>query len=81
MRFREHRGSYDESMATQVWLANKEELIGYIKAQLGKYGLSFDHKKMSISRYHDGKDPRNDWDTHIVVLANYGVLGFTDGPI
>jgi hypothetical protein len=26
-------------------------------------------------------DPRNDWDTHIVTIKDWGVYGYTDGPV
>jgi len=31
--------------------------------------------------YQSSHDPRNGWDTYIVTIQGWGVIGFTDGPL
>jgi hypothetical protein len=70
MKFREHRGSYDGSMATTVEIDPTKEAIA-------KH-LGLPAKDIIVLRYVF--DARNGWDTHSVTNDS-GVLGFTDGPI
>ena len=28
-----------------------------------------------------GKDPRSGWDTYLVTIQDWGVYGYTDGPV
>jgi hypothetical protein len=34
-----------------------------------------------VEKYGHGIDTRIGWDTHIVMIPGWGVLGFTDGPL
>lgn len=80
MKFREHRGSLAESMETVVVLADHEALLDHIR-KLAEPWPTFppvSPETVHIKPY--GPDKRIDWDTHIVTLDGYGVLGFTDGP-
>lgn len=78
MLFREHRGLLEESMKTCVPLANsKEALAKYI----GEMDMFLDNREvtkemLTVKPY--GIDERNSWDTHIVELSGYGVVGFTN---
>jgi hypothetical protein len=80
-KFREHKGSLAESMATTVELNRKTDLIDKIKADLAEFehGLKINKKTVSITPY--AYDERIGWDSHIVRLKGYGVLGFTDGSV
>lgn len=73
MKFRFHRGSLDESLATTVEVDSLLELRRIIEKewQLGDESLS-------IESY--GYDERIGWDTHIVLWKNSPV-GFLDGPL
>lgn len=73
-KFRFHRGCYNESMQTVVEVADLQELIDHIKAEIPAVVRS----DFTISRYGETVDDRNGWDTHIVTATGYGVIGFTD---
>lgn len=78
MKFREHRGTLDDSMATVVDLPDREALIAHCWTLLGPFKHLFKEADLKVKPYC--MDQRIGWNTHIVTLANYGVLGFTDGP-
>lgn len=81
MKLREHRGSYEESMATVVDIEpSLEVLTEYIRQAFGERFLMKD-SWVHVDPYGGGMDHRNGWDTYIVWVENYGVFGFTDGPI
>jgi len=66
MKFRFHRGGFQESMDTTIEVKNMDELIDH---------LNLPHK---LTFQHCGLDSRNGWDTYYVV-ANDVVIGMTDG--
>jgi hypothetical protein len=81
MKFREHRGGLAESMETVVEVANRVELIIHLAHLMERYpGTVVDFQKIKIEPY-GGWDERIGWDTYIVTLEGYGVLGFTNGPL
>lgn len=88
MRFREHRGSLADSMETVVSFdQGRDALIRYCQLLLKPYGYEFDSSQFHVEPYGspDGRafrDSRVDppWDTHLVTIDGYGVMGFTDGP-
>lgn len=77
MKFREHRGGYHDSMETVVELPDRAALIEHIRGLLSPYEFHFEPADITVAPYF-GMDPRNGWDTHIVHLRRYGVIGFTD---
>lgn len=83
MKFREHRhGGYEDSMKTEVHIADRDELLVHLRALLEPWPAApvVNEETVSVVPYY-GRDPRNGWaDTHLVVLKNYGVMGFTDSP-
>jgi hypothetical protein len=81
MKFREHRGGLAESMQTVVEVADHAALLAHIRklAELWPTFPPVNEKTVQIKPY--GYDARIGWHTHIVTLDNYGVLGFTDGPV
>lgn len=52
---------------------------GHAQRLLAPYNFTFHPSDFKVVPY-SGVDSRNGWNTHIVHLAGYGVLGFTDGP-
>lgn len=77
-KFREHRGSLAESMKTVQEVKDKEELIEYLKKYLSYWDFK-DSFNLKVKPYW--KDKRINWDTHIVTIEGFGVVGFTDGPL
>lgn len=73
IRFREHRGSLEDSMATCVDVADMSELHARLFQVLG-----LPKGKVTVTPY--ARDERIDWlDTHVVHIEGYGVAGFTSG--
>ena len=77
-KFRFHRGGLSESMETTVSLSTKEELIRVIGNSLKEWG-DFNYNNLKIESY--GFDDRINWNSHIVTLDGWGVIGFTDKSI
>lgn len=79
-RFREHRGSLDDSMSTEKVLTSNsmDALVSYVKDILKTYPLDVDRSKVLVESY--SKDERNKgWsNTYIVSVKYYGVVGFTN---
>lgn len=81
-KFREHRGGYDDAMRTVIELADHPALVKHVRSLLSSFNLGFySSGEVHVTKYGYGIDPRNGWDTHIVTLDRYGVMGFTDGPV
>ncbi len=79
MKFREHRGGLEDSMATTVEIDGMDGLLSHIR-KLAEPWPTFPpvtSQTVHIEPY-GGVDQRTGWDTHIVTLDGYGVLGFTD---
>jgi hypothetical protein len=74
--FREHRGTLEDSMATVVTINNRDELVSHIADKLTPFGIDVKPEDVQVSPY--AKDERIDWDTYIVTLQGYGVVGFTN---
>jgi len=77
--FRQHRGSLADAMKTVTDLKDREALEQDIMSWWCA-GLLPDLADMWTESY-GGVDERIDWDTWVVHLPGYGVLGFTDGPL
>jgi hypothetical protein len=79
MLFREHRGSLDDAMKTCIPLPNtKEALVNHIKS-LNLFDDKSIHSGIVVAPY--GYDERIQWNTHIVTILGYGVIGFTNQNI
>lgn len=82
MKFREHRGGFAESMDTVVELPDRAALARHVNRLLSSFGnYDVGPEDLVVTQYVPGnsRDHRNGWeDVHIVTLADYGVLGFTD---
>jgi hypothetical protein len=77
MKFRQHKGGLEESMATVVELKNRDELTGYIRGLLYSWpSVKADAELISVELYEGNGDPRIGWkEVYIVTLEGYGVLG------
>ena len=76
-KFRWHRGGFTESMSTETEFETVTQLFECLQQEAQspiKHVLD-----VSIDRY-GGVDPRNGWDTHIVMVHGYPV-GFTDRQV
>lgn len=84
MKFREHKGGLDESMATCIDLADYDALLAHLKSLLRPWqgALQEDVTPESVRvELYSGADDRIGWkQTWMVTLRGYGVLGFTDMP-
>jgi hypothetical protein len=78
MKFREHRGGLDESLATTVELEpTKDALNAQLQQRYGEW-WKFNEDDVSVKPY--SFDVRIGWDTHIVCIKGAAV-GYTDGPL
>lgn len=72
MKYRQHKGGLSESMATV------RDIAATRQAMFDALGLDAT-ASLDVKPY--GYDSRIGWDTHIVTVEGYGVVGFTDGPV
>lgn len=79
-RARRHRGSIGNSMATAVPVTTLDQLVAIIQNDLAPYPAAPRVTTETIHVKPYGYDGRIGWNTHIVMVDNYGVWGFTDGP-
>jgi hypothetical protein len=88
LKFREHRSSLADSMATVVELKDRAALVNHVAGLLAPFNLGWDIKDieacLTVESYGCNGPPifdrRTGWHTYLVYLDGYGVLGFTDGP-
>lgn len=78
MKFREHRGSLADSMATEAEVADHATLVAHIAALFVDMPVTVTAEALHVAPY--AFDKRTGWNTHLVTLDDYGVVGFTDGP-
>jgi hypothetical protein len=79
MKFREHRRFLDEAMETVVEVADRAALVEHIRTLLEPWGRTVTDGDLVIAPY--AHDDRIGWDTYIVTIKGYGVIGFTNGPL
>lgn len=79
--FREHRGAYAESMATQVELADYHALLVHVAKLLQAWGPIPLGTRLNVEPYSkDDRDSR--WaDTFVVTVPGYGVVGFVNAEV
>lgn len=66
-------------MATVIELKDKAALLAHARTLLEPFGVEVNPEDLYLAPYfYDG---RTGWDTWIVKLKGYGVLGFTNGPL
>ena len=79
MKFREHRGDLSDSLTTTVEIDGWDDLVAHLKGVLAPFpSVTVTDDALHVEFY--AQDDRIDWNSHIVTLDGYGVLGFTDGP-
>jgi hypothetical protein len=71
--FREHRGSLEESMATVTELESWTALVEYVIALVKPYRET---TKDDVLLKWYGYDERVNWNTTLVLVKDYGVVGF-----
>jgi hypothetical protein len=81
MKFREHRGSLEDSMKTVVTVTSMGSLKKIVKGMFPDLGKI---EEITIEKY--SYDKRINWDTHSVnvkflALKHKVIVGFTNGPI
>jgi hypothetical protein len=77
MKFREHKGGLEDSMATVVELKDRDELNWHIAKLLAPWDRIVLPTMIHAEAY--GYDPRVDWVTWLITVDGYGVVGYTDG--
>lgn len=80
MKYRDHRGGLDESMATQIEVNNIDELKDHLNKTWNGLGTTVEEIKFEYYGY----DSRINWNTHLVsVRLNvddfFTVVGMSDG--
>ena len=90
-KFRHHRETLEDSMATVIEVKDRAELIEYLCKYWKDIGLTAHlegcadrvgemiRNKLIIEKYV--YDERCNWDTYIVKVEGFGVMGMTDGPL
>lgn len=79
MKVRPHRRLLDEAMAeVQEIEPTMDALRKWADASFGEMQPP-DLSNLALNHYT--YDARIEWDTWIIVLPGFGVLGFTDGPV
>lgn len=81
MLFREHKGSLDESLKTEIrfYSTSKAMLVEYINGLLAMYGhQEFKAEDVIVEFYCKDDRLPSYKDTYIVRAEGYGVLGFTN---
>lgn len=79
MLFRDHKGSLADSMATVYYVRDRQHFIEIMRERLAPWQREVPDDGVKIEPYVE--DKRIGWDSHIVTLDGYGVLGFTNGPL
>jgi hypothetical protein len=80
MKLRQHKGGYDESMATTVEIEPTRQSLLQAIIDSGMIGIPEPLTEDQISVEPYKHDSRNGWYTHIVTIKNWGIYGLTDGP-
>jgi hypothetical protein len=75
IRFREQRGSLEDSLKTAVNLKDRAALVAHIRALLTPSG-PIAEEDISLKAY--SYDPRIEKQTWLVSVRNYGVVGFAE---
>jgi hypothetical protein len=72
-------GELNESLEKAITIKSRAELISIIREQLFHWYVEFTDDQFHVEQYD--YDERIGWDTYIVTLDGYGVLGYTNGPL
>lgn len=82
IQFREHRGSFEESMATLKKFNSINEVLRYAASIVRPYDPHVSLSDITITPYSSVPDVRAGWDNTFVVNCSFGntqgVIGFTN---
>lgn len=83
MKIRKHKGPLVTSLKTTVKIEpTKQAVIEWAYEDLWEWQVPKEYlDNITVKKYGEGIDERCGWDTHIVHLPGWGVLGFTDGSL
>lgn len=86
VKFREHRGSINDSLETLVELADRPALVEHIRKALIEPlnipGLDRAVDHLLVTSYYPRYDHRTEWPaTYIVTVPGLGPVGYTDQPV
>jgi len=82
MKIRSHRGGLAESMLTVAKIdATADAVAAHINEEWKDFGPIVTTSMVRVEKYGIGIDKRIGWDTHIVLIENFGPFGFTDSPL
>ena len=77
-KFRPHRGAYTDSMNEVTELECRDALIQQLKTESWvTTNVSLNDIECAYYAY----DKRNQWDTYLITLVGWGVIGYTDQDI
>jgi hypothetical protein len=81
MKLRQHRGGYAESMATVIDIEPTKAALLQAILDSGEMWLPKPLTEDHIGITFASIEPRSGWHTHIVTVKDWGVYGYTDGPL
>jgi len=79
--FRPQKRTLAEAMGEVEEINSLNELIEKIKTDLSIFKHSFSISSNTVHVEFYCYDKRINWNTYIVTLDGYGVIGFTNGPL
>ena len=79
--FRPHRGLLADAMAEVEEIKTLPDMVEKIKRDLEPYAHNYVINENTVKVEPYGYDDRINWDTYIVTLKDYGVIGFTNGNL
>lgn len=79
MKFRYHKATLADSLKTTIEINTKEALFEILKKDLNAFGFKLNIKDIKCIPY--GFDERINWNTYLVTIKDYGVIGMTNQKI
>lgn len=79
MKFRFHRGSLAESMATAREFSTSSDLVEFVLRHAQENGVPC--VAADVSTEPQSHDKRVGWNSHLLLVKGWGVVGMTDGPL
>lgn len=76
MLFRYHRGGLAESLETTINIKDKQELYKILQDELKRWNFFFNIEDIECIDY--GYDNRCNWQTYLISIKNFGVVGMTN---
>lgn len=79
--FREQKGSLEDSMKTVTPVSDRAALLSHIRNLLKPFGVKFADEDLKVGYELYSHDERIGWDTYLVTLDGYGVVGYANGLV